>query len=307
MAATSNPLADFVAGMDARTARALAAVERACDAGMHSVSASDGLHEFCTWYRIAAVHERGRVARAVRAVRATSPRVRLLDAAITVMAYDVQRCEQYPYIGSEVYDLRQYMYFEPQVWSPHAYDTYMRFVPVRLPMLRPYRGVRGGISALEREFADKPVVRTTELFSSLFHAVAEETMRRETEVVFGSGRDLMADMTLADYIGRGGDFTFDPEPGLRFHNVSHAIRVLAARVMDVRPGDGTRVPDSGVLTSSQEVRILAARVLGVRSGDGACVPDSVVLAPQSLFDDWAPAALDRTAEVFAAYTAAGLD
>lgn len=304
---TPNPLADFVAGMDARTARSLAAVERACDAGMCAASASEWLCEFCTWYRIAAVHERSRVARAIHVVRGAASRVRLLDAAITVLAYDVQRCEQFPHIGSELYDLRQYMYFEPHMRFPYAYDTYMQFVPVRLPMLRPYRGVKGGIAALEREFADKPVVRTTELFSALFHAVAEETMRRETEVVFGSGRDLMADMTLADYIGRGGDFTFDPEPGLRFHNVSHAIRVLAARVLGVRPGDGTCVPDSGVLTSSQEVRRLAARVLGVRPGDGTCVPDSVVLAPQSLFDDWAPAALDRTAEVFAAYTAAGLD
>lgn len=106
MAATSNPLADFVAGLDARTARALAAVERACDAGMHSVSASDGLHEFCTWYRIAAVHERGRVARAAHTVCEVSSRVRLLDAAITVLAYDATRCEQFPHIGSKVYPAR---------------------------------------------------------------------------------------------------------------------------------------------------------------------------------------------------------
>lgn len=277
MDATTNPLADFVAGMDARTARSLAAVERACDAGMHSVSASDGLHEFCTWYRIAAVHERGRVARAVQAVRATSPRVRLLDAAITVMAYDVQRCEQYPYIGSEVYDLRQYMYFEPQVWSPYAYDTYMRFVPVRLPMLRPYRGVRGGIAALEYKFADKPVVCTTEVFSALFHAVAEETMRRETDAVFGSGRDIMLDMALADYSGSSGDFTCEPEPGLWFDDVDDALRTLTARVLGARPSD-VDIADP-----------------------------QLELTPRALFDDWAPVVLDRTAEVFAAYTAAGLD
>lgn len=272
-----NPLADFVAGMDARTARCLAAVERACDAGMHAVSASDWLREFCTWYRIAAVHERDRVARAVHAVKATSPRVRLLDAAITVLAYDATRCEQFPHIGSEVYDLRQYMYFEPKMGFPYAYDTYMRFVPVRLPMLRPYRGVKGGIAALEREFAGKPVVRTTQVFSALFHAVAEETMRRDTDAVFGHGRDLAADMALIGYLNRGGDFTCDPEPGLWFDDVADALHTLAARV------------------------------LGSNTGTVDVADPKLELTPRALFDDWAPVVLDRAGEVFAAYTAAGLD
>lgn len=274
---TPNPLADFVAGMDAHTARALASVERACDAGMHAVSASDWLREFCTWYRIAAVHERDRVARAVHAVKATSPRVRLLDAAITVLAYDVARCEQFPHIGSEVYDLRQYMYFEPKMGFPYAYDTYMRFVPVRLPMLRPYRGVKGGIAALEREFAHTPVVRTTQVFSALFHAVAEETMRRDTDAVFGHGRDLMADMALTDHINRGGDFTCDPQPGLWFDDVDDALRTLAARV------------------------------LGANTGTVDVADPKLELTPRVLFNDWAPVVLGRTDEVFAAYTAVGLD
>ena len=273
-----NPLADFVAGMDARTARCLAAVERACDSGMHAVSASDWLREFCTWYRIAAVHERDRVAHAVRVVRemTTSP-VRLLDAAITVLAYDATRCEQYPYIGSEVYDLRQYMYFEPKMGFPYAYNTYMQFVPFRFPMLRPHRGVKGGITALERGFAHKPVVRTTQVFSALFHAVAEETMRRDTDAVFGHGRDLAADMALTGYLNRGGDFTCDPEPGLWFDDTGDALRTLAAQV------------------------------LGANTGTVDVTDPKLELTSRSLFDDWSPVVLDRTSEVFAAYIAAGLD
>lgn len=275
---TPNPLADFVAGMDARTARALAAVERACDAGMHAVSASDWLREFCAWYRIAAVHERDRVAHAVRVVRemTTSP-VRLLDAAITVLAYDATRCEQFPHIGSEVYNLRQYMYFEPKMGFPYAYNTYMQFVPARLPVLRPSRGVRGGIAALEREFADKPVVHTTQAFSALFHAVAEETIRRETDAVFGSGHDLAADMALTGYLNRGGDFTCDPEPGLWFDDTGDALRILAARV------------------------------LGASTGTVDVTDPQLELTSRALFDDWSPVVLDRTAEVFAAYKASVLD
>lgn len=151
---TPNPLADFVAGMDARTARCLAAVERACDAGMRTTRVlASRTREFCTWYRIAAVHERDRVARAVHAVCATSLRVRVLDAAITVLAYDAARCRQYPYIASEFDDLRVYMNHETEMGFPYAYDTYMQFVPERQSMLRPSRGVKGGIAALEREFA----------------------------------------------------------------------------------------------------------------------------------------------------------
>lgn len=273
-----NPLADFVAGMDAHTARSLAAVERVCEAGMRTTRVlALRTREFCTWYRIAAVHERDRVARAVHAVCATSLRVRVLDAAITVLAYDAARCRQYPYIASEFDDLRVYMNHETEMGFPYAYDTYMQFVPERQSMLRPSRGVKGGIAALEREFAHTPVVRTTQVFSALFHAVAEETMRRDTDAVFGHGRDLAADMALTDHINRGGDFTCDPEPGLWFDDVDDALRTLAARV------------------------------LGANTGTVNVTDPKLELTPRALFDDWSPVVLDRAGEVFASYTAAGLD
>ena len=276
---TPNPLADFVSGTDAYTARSLAAVERVCDVAIHrAAGVSDWVREFCAWYRIAAVHERDRLAHAVRVARemTTSP-VRLLDIAITVMAYDAARCEQYPYSGSQMYDLRQSAYFAPGMGFPHAYSTYMKFVPIRFPMLRPKRHVVGGTAALEYGFACRPVVRTTQVFSALFHAVAEETMRRETDTVFRSGRDFMSDMALADYIRSGGDFTCEPEPGLWFLDTDHALRVLAARVL----GSNTGTVDVG--------------------------DPKLELTSRVLFDDWAPVVLDRTAEVFSAYKASDMD
>lgn len=275
---TPNPLADFVSGTDAYTARSLAAVERVCEASMRTTRVlALRTREFCTRYRIAAVHERDRVARAVHAVCATSPWVRVLDAALTVMAYDATRCEQHQHIASEFDDLRVYMNHETEMGFPHAYDTYMKFVPERMSLFRSSRGVRGGTKALEREFADKPVVRTTQVFSALFHAVAEETMRRDTDAVFGHGRDLMADMALTGYLDRGGDFTCDPEPGLWFDDVDDALRTLAARV------------------------------LGANTGTVDVTDPKLELTSRVLFDDWAPVVLDRTAEVFAAYKASGLD
>lgn len=275
---TPNPLADFVSGTDAYTARSLAAVERVCDVAIHrAAGVSDWLRDFCAWYRIAAVHERDRLAHAVHAVCATSPWVRVLDAALTVLAYDAARSEQYQHIASEFDDLRVYMNHETEIGFSHAYDTYMKFVPDRGSMFRASRGVCGGIKALEREFADKPVVRTTQVFSALFHALAEETMRRETDAVFGSGRGLMADMALTGYIRRGGDFTCNPEPGIWFGDTEEALRTLAARV------------------------------LGARTGTVDVSVPKLALTPKVLFDDWAPVVLDRAAEVFSAYKASGLD
>ena len=270
LAPRDNPLAEFIGDTDSFTARVLAATERACVIGAESDDTTDWLHEFCTWYRIAAVHERDRLAHAVR-VLCDGGRVRMLDAAVTVMEYDARRCAQYPHLDDEVYDLQQFMYFQRELPYSYAYDTYRGFVPYPVWFRRPKRRVVGGREALRDEFDDAAVVRTTELFSALFHAVAEELLRRQRDTLFVPGEDFMVDAALADYIAAGGGLNSKPVPGNWYANVNDAA------------GD------------------ILARELGIRYA--VRVRDELPGRARVLFGEWAPVLLDRTGGVFADYLA----
>lgn len=270
LAPRDNQLAEFIGDTDSFTARVLAATERACVIGAESDDTTDWLHEFCTWYRVAAVHERDRLARAVR-VLCDGWRVRVLDAAVTVMAYDARRCAQYPHLDDEVFDLQQFMYFQRELPYTYAYDTYRGFVPYPVWFRRPKRRVRGGGEMLRDEFGDAAVVRTTEVFSALFHAVAEETLRRQRDTLFVPGEDFMVDAAMADYAAAGGDFNSKPVPGNWCTNVNDAA--------------------SGIL----------AREMGIRHA--VHVRDELPGRARALFGEWALVLLDRTGEVFADYLA----
>lgn len=234
---TQNPLTDFVGDLDPKTARALAAVETACQAGMaaqpHDVSPD--LLAFCTWYRIAAIHDRDRLARAVDVVRRLEPRSRLLDVAVAIMSYDARRCGHYPYIGSEVYDLSPLMYLSRTYVSREVYDTYMTYVPLPFSPRRPKSGIRHAKRELDEAFSSQPVVRTDALFNALFHAVAEQIMRDDIDAVIQPGRDIDADMAVAGHRGRDGGFSFDPEPGDWFSSVDDALNTGANRLFGVAP------------------------------------------------------------------------
>lgn len=262
-----NPLAEFIAGTNAYTARVLAATERACVLGAESLDATDWLRDFCRWYRIAAVHERDRIARAVR-VLCSDKSVRMHDAVVTVMVYDAQRCKQFPTLDFELYDLQMFLYFQAELPYSYAYDTYMGFVPYPAWFRRPKRRVQGGREKLRDEFDDAAVVRTTEMFSALFHAVAEETLRRDRDYMFVPGRDLTADIAMADYIAGGGDFTSPAIPGQYHRSVSDAANHILGCELGIGCG---------------EVRNLLPGTARV------------------LFSDWSDVVLDRAGELFDGY------
>lgn len=243
---TQNPLAVFVGDLDPNTARALAAVETACQAGMAAQprDISDSMLAFCTWYRIAAVHDRDQLTRAVDVLRERAPRARLLDIAVAVMAYDTWWCDQYRYVGSEVHNLSLFMYSSRTFVSREVYDTYMSYVRLSFPLRRPRGGTSYDMGELNAAFSSKPVVRTTTLFTAMFHAVAEQVMRDDITAVVPPGRDIAADMAVADHRSRGGGFEFDPEPGEWFSSVDDAVRagvkqlfgINNANVVNADPG-----------------------------------------------------------------------
>ena len=273
LAPRDNPLAEFMRGTDAATARALAGVERLCSIGAESSDATGWLRDFCSWYRIAAVHERDRLARAVRVVRSGPRRVRLIDAVAAVVAYDAGYCAQFPRLGEEVFDLQLYAYNTPEMPHTYAYDTYMGFVPFPTRFLRPKDFVANSSrKLLLSEFGDSPAVRTTEVFSAVYHAIAEEALRRQRDKLFVPGDDFMVDAALADYAAAGGDFTARPEPGNWYGSAGDAADDILDRELGVCCD---AVVDTGLPGN--------ARVL---------------------FGEWAPVLLDRAGEVFAVYRAA---
>lgn len=272
MSLSHNPLAEFVGDLYPETARALAAVETTCQAGMAAPprDISANLYAFCTWYRIAAVHDRDRLARAFDVLRRIAPRARLLDMVVAVMAYDARRCGHYPYIGSEVYDLSPLMYPSRTYVSREVYDTYMTYVPLPFPLRRPKSGIRHAKSALDEAFSSQPVVRTDALFNALFHAVAEQIMRDDIDTVVQPGRDIDADMAVSDHRGRDGGFSFDPEPGDWFSSVDDALNTGANRLFGVTP---------------------------------AYIDTDPGLSPNDvLTQHWSPVLLDRTAALAGTYT-----
>lgn len=235
MSLSQNPLAEFVGDLYPETARALAAVETACHAGMAAQprDISTDLYAFCTWYRIAAIHDRDRLARAVDVLRELAPRARLLDVAVAIMSYDARRCGHYPYIGSEVYDLSVFMYFSRTFVARAVYDTYMSYVRLAFPLRRPKSSIRHAKRELDEAFSSQPVVRTDALFTALFHAVAEQIMRDDIDAVIQPGHDVGADMAVAGHRGRDGGFSFDPEPGGWFSSVDDALNTGANRLFGV--------------------------------------------------------------------------
>lgn len=232
---TANPLAEFVGNLDPTTARALAAVEMACQAGLAAQprDISDSMLGYCTWYRLAAVHDRDRLARAVDVLRGRAPRARLLDIAVAVMAYDAMWCDQCRYVGSEVYDLSLFMQFSRTFVTREVYDTYVSYVRLSFPLRRPRGGASDAVRELNAAFSARPVVRTTALFTAMFHAVAEQVMRDDITAVIQPGRDIAADMAVADHRSRGGGFAFDPEPGEWFSSVDDAVRAGAKQLFGV--------------------------------------------------------------------------
>lgn len=269
---TANPLAVFVGDLDPNTARALAAVETACQAGMAAQprDISDSMLAYCTWYRIAAIHDRDRLACAVDVLRERAPRARLLDMAVAVMAYDAMWCDQYRYVGSEVHNLSLFMQFSRTFVTREVYDTYMSYVRLSFPLRRPRGGDSDAVRELNAAFSARPVVRTTALFTALFHAVAEQAMRDDVTAVVQPGRDIAADMDVADHRSRSGGFVFDPEPGEWFSSVDDAVRAGARRLFDVDVCD--------------------------TDADPGCSPNDV------LTRRWSPVLLGRASELAGAYT-----
>ena len=163
------------------------------------------------------------------------------------------------------------MYSSRTFVSREVYDTYMSYVRLSFPLRRPHGGIPHAMRELNAAFSARPVVRTTALFTAMFHAVAEQVMRDDITAVIQPGRDIAADMAVANHRSRGGGFEFDPEPGEWFSSVDDAVRAGAKQLFGINNAN-------------------------VVNADPGPSPNDV------LTRRWSPVLLDRASELADAYT-----
>lgn len=204
---------DSTGGMNTFTAKVLATTTFICQT---SVSVSRPVRDFLNYYRIAAVHDRDRLARRVREL--TGPRwwrkANLSEAIIAVISLDYTHL----YGANTGVGLENSMSAAMRYTNVHRsidhgnavaadalslYGRIRRLAIVTNPSRHTMSTLTDG-----HERPVEPTVRVGYYTSPVNLAIAEFVVQTCPDTVLNRGRDINLDMIVADYYNNGGDLTF---------------------------------------------------------------------------------------------------
>lgn len=204
---------DDTGGMDKFTAKVLATTTFVCQTTMHVPPA---LRDFLNYYRIAAVHDRGRLARKVRKLRGPwwRRKATIVEAVAAVIALDYTHLYgEKTGIGlaNSMLNAMQHVNVARSIdhGNAAAADALARYGRIRrlTVVANPSKLTVDALTGGHERTAD-PTVRVGDYTGPINLAVAEFTVQTCPDTVLGRGHDINLDMAVATYYNRGGDFTF---------------------------------------------------------------------------------------------------
>ena len=238
MAVLTPPLRDFLSGTDESTIKMLMLVEEV-RSKMNIGDIDESLLHFCSWYCVAAIHDRDRLAAASKMLMRGAPWAWSINAAISIMFYDAYVSERFPSAGDEVHKLREIVRRHPDVLRAplpsgprQVYcDMVSRPPEVRRPAKREYYFT---FRTLEKAFSGEQVVRTDGIFPAIFHASAECLIREKREDAFGTETGPRVREDLREHISKNGDWSFSPvsDPEVVLRSTRDALWVFANRLRE---------------------------------------------------------------------------
>lgn len=214
MAIPTPPLREFLSSDDELTIWMLMAVEEV-RSRMNIGKIDDDLLHFCSWYCVAAIHDRDRLAAASKMLMRKSPWAQTIDAVISVMSYDAYLSEQFPSAGDEIHKLRGFVRRHPDVLraplpsGPRQIYCDMVSNPKETRRAAK-RNIPFSFKTLEKAFSGEQVVRTDGIFPAIFHASAEYLIREKREDAFGTETGPRVKENLREHISKNGDWSFSP-------------------------------------------------------------------------------------------------
>lgn len=219
---------DSTGGMDKFTAKVLATTTFICQTTMHVPPA---LRDFLNYYRIAAVHDRGRLARKVRKLRGPwwRRKATIVEAVAAVIALDYTHLYgEKTGIGlaNTMLNAMQHVNVARSIdhGNAAAADALARYGRIRrlTVVANPSKLTVDALTGGHERTAD-PTVRVSNYTSPINLAVAEFTVQTCPDTVLSRGHDINLDMAVADYYNRGGDFTFTHPDGVSYSTAEVAL------------------------------------------------------------------------------------
>ena len=238
MAVPVPSLREFLSDADEPTIWILTAVEEV-RSRMNMGDIDESLLHFCSWYCVAAIHDRDRLTAASKMLMRMAPWSQTIDAVISVMSYDAYLSEQFPSAEHEVHKLREIVRRHPDI---HRAPTTSRPRQIYCDMISNPRETRWparrnihlSFKTLEKAFSGEQVVRTDGIFPAIFHASAECLVREKREDAFGTETGPRVREDLRKYILNNGDWSFTPvsDPEVVLRSTRDALWVFANRLRE---------------------------------------------------------------------------
>lgn len=219
---------DATGGMDTFTAKVLATTTFICQTTMH---VPPPIRDYLNYYRIAAVHDRGRLARKVRTLRGPwwRRKATLVEAAVAVIALDCT----YLYgektgigLANTMLNAMQHVNVALSIGHGNAVaaDALARYGRIRrLTVVANPSKLTVDVLASKHARPTEPTVRVSNYTSPINLAVSEFTVQTCPDTVLSRGHDINLDMAVADYYNRGGDFTFTHPDGVSYSTAEVAL------------------------------------------------------------------------------------
>lgn len=275
---------DSTRGMDTYTAKVIATTTFICQT---TTRVSSPVRDFLNYYRIAAVHDRDRLARKVRELRGPWWRCKatLVEAVIAVIALD------YTYLYGERTGIglaNTMMFAMNSVNVPYsiahgnavAADALARYACVRQVTVIS-DPLRRKVDALANNHARpaEPTVRVSNYTSPINLAIAEFIIHTCPDVVLNRGDDINLDMAVADYFGNGGDFSFTHPDEVSYTTVPAALIDAVRRELGVGDVALTVPSDSALADAAGEdnMWLTTRRMVGERGTNMGDITDDALL------------------------------
>ena len=276
---------DSTGGMDTFTAKVLATTTFICQT---TASVSRPVRDFLNYYRIAAVHDRDRLARRVREL--IGPRWRrkasMTEAIIAVISLDYTHL-----FGAKTgVGLENSMSEAMRCINVHrsldadnavAADALALYGRIRHLSIvtNPSRHTTRTLTDGHAQRPAEPTVRVGNYTSPINLAIAEFVIQTCPDTVLNRGRDINLDMAVAAYFNNGGDFTFTHPDGDSYPTPEVALVDAVRRELGTNPVE-LIVPAAGDLADAagtDAMWLTSPDMVGVRGVHLGDITDDALL------------------------------